>query len=346
MHPYSPPLWLRGSHRMTLYTWAKRRSFPALPAADTRVFEISPVTRVLAHCHWQPNRTAHPTVLVLHGLEGSSDAHYMKGTAEKAFARGFNVVRLNQRNCGGTDHLSEGLYHSGLTSDPVSVLRELAARDGLGAFVVVGYSLGGNLTLRMAGEFGEAPPVDLRAVCAVSPTLDLPGCMDALERPSNRIYEWHFMYHLQRRMRQKARLFPHLYDARGLGRIWSVRAFDDRYTAPHHGYRDAADYYHRAASMQVVDQIRVPTLILTAADDPFIPVGPFRDPKVTGNPAITVVITEHGGHCGFVEAAQDGYDGYWAEQQIVNFAAQHAGRVPTEGTAAHRVDAGSSGHPV
>jgi len=324
---------------MTLYAWARRRSFPALPAAEARLFEVSPVTRVLAHCHWQADRTSHPTIVLLHGLEGSSDAHYMKGIAEKAFVRGFNVIRLNQRNCGGTDRLSEGLYHSGLTSDPAAVLRELTEHDGLGAFVVAGYSLGGNLTLRLAGESGDAPSVDLRAACAVSPTLDLPRCMSALERPSNRIYEWHFMHCLQRRMRLKARLFPHLYDARGLGLIWSVRAFDDRYTAPHHGYRDAADYYYRAAALRVVDEIRVPTLIVTSEDDPFIPVEAFRDPKVTGNPAVTVVITKYGGHCGFVETARDGYDGYWAEQLIVNFAVRQAGG-PT--AAAHPASAAAS----
>jgi hypothetical protein len=310
---------------MTLYTWAKRRAYPSLPAAEARVFDVDSNTRVLAHCHWQRARTDRPTMLCLHGLEGSSDAHYVKGIAEKAFARGFNVVRLNQRNCGGTEHLSEGLYHSGLTSDPLAVMRELASRDGLPSIVVAGYSLGGNLTLRLAGELGDDAPPWFIGACAVSPTLDLAACMDAMERPANRMYEWHFMHGLRQRIRRKAELFPGKYDVRGLWRLWSIRAFDDRYTAPHNGYRDAADYYERAASIRVVDRIRVPTLVITAEDDPFIPVEPFRDPRVTGNPAITLVITPHGGHCGFVEAPRDGYDGFWAEAAIVDFAEAVAG---------------------
>jgi uncharacterized protein len=321
MPEYAPPVWLRGGHRMTICAWAKPRSFHALPPAEARLFAIDPVTRVLAHCHWHADRQSRPTLIVLHGLEGSSDSHYMKGIADKGFARGFNVVRLNQRNCGGTEHLSEGLYHSGLTQDPAAVLKELAERDGLPAFVVAGYSLGGNLALRLAGESGEAGLPGLKGVCAVSPTLELAACMDELERPSNHIYELHFMLGLRRRIRRKAGLFPQIYDIQGLGRIWSVRAFDDRYTAPHHGYRDAADYYYRAASMRVIDRIRVPTLIVTAEDDPFIPVAPFLDPRVTGNPCITLVITRHGGHCGFVETPREGYDGYWAEQAVVDFAA-------------------------
>ena len=103
---------------MTLYAWAKRRALPTLLPADPRFFDVAADARVLAHCNWQPDRKAAPTLLVLHGLEGSSEAHYMRGLADKAFARGFNVVRLNQRNCGGTEHLSDGLYHSGLTRDP------------------------------------------------------------------------------------------------------------------------------------------------------------------------------------------------------------------------------------
>ena len=323
MGDFDPPAWLRGGHRMTVYAWARRRALPQLAAPADRVFDIDPDTRVMARCHWQPDPAAHPTLVALHGLEGSSDAHYMRGIADKALRRGFNVVRLNQRNCGGTEHLSAGLYHSGLTGDVQAVLEELAAADGLPSLVVAGYSLGGNLALRLAGGYGETPPRWLHAVCAVSPTLELGACMDLLERPANRLYEWNFMQSLQRRMRKKARLFPGRYDVRGLWRVWRVREFDNRFTAPHHGFAGAADYYHRAAAMRVVDRIRVPTLVITAEDDPFIAVPPFRDPRVSGNPSIRVVITRYGGHCGFVEAARDGYDGYWAEREIVDFAARH-----------------------
>lgn len=309
---------------MTVYAWARPRRFPDLPPPEPRIFTISRSTRVLAHCHWQAERHASPTLMALHGLEGSSDAHYMQGLADKAFRRGFNVVRLNQRNCGGTEHLSEGLYHSGLTEDPLGVLHELTERDGLGSIVVAGYSLGGNLALRLAGELGDAAPAWLKGVAAVSPTLELSACMDALERPANRLYEWNFVQSLQRRLRRKAEAFPGRYDTRGLWRIWSVRGFDERYTAPHHGFRNAADYYHRAASMRVIDRIRVPALVITAADDPFIPVEPFREPRVAANQAITLVVTRFGGHCGYIEAARDGYDGYWAEERIVEFGEKHA----------------------
>ena len=307
---------------MTVYAWARRRAFPKLPPAVPRVFDVEPGTRVLAHCHWQQEATACPTIVTLHGLEGSSDAHYMHGIADKAFRAGFNVVRLNQRNCGGTEHLSAGLYHSGLTSDVQAVLETLAT-DGFASIVVSGYSLGGNLALKLAGDYGDAPPSWLTAACAVSPTLELGACMDLLERPENRLYEWNFMRSLRRRLRKKARLYPGRYDVRGLWRVRSVRAFDDRFTAPHHGFANAEDYYHRAASMRVVDRIGIPTLVITSEDDPFIAVPPFRDPRVTGNSSISLVITRYGGHCGFIESARDGYDGYWAEREIVEFAARN-----------------------
>ncbi len=319
--PYTPRF--TGGHVQTLYAWAKPRRFPRLPAPEPRHYDVAADARVLAHCHWHETRSAHPTLLLLHGLEGSSHAHYMCGIADKAWARGWNVVRLNQRNCGRTEHLSRGLYHSGLTHDPLFVIDELIQPDGIREIAVAGYSLGGNLTLKLAGELGDTPPPELKAVCAVSPTMDLAVCVGALERRANVAYQFNFVRNVKARMRRKAAAFPDLFPLDPLRRVWTVRQFDEAYTAPHHGFRDASDYYHRASAMRVIGRIRVPALILTAADDPFVPTPPFGAPEVAGNPAVTVVVTPHGGHCAFLEQPSAGHDGYWAEREIVRFAEAH-----------------------
>lgn len=330
---YTAPPALRNGHRMTLFAWARRRRFPHLPEPAERLFDVAPRTRVLAKCHWQPHPQEHPTLLLLHGLEGSADAHYVRGIAEKAWLRGFNAVRLNQRNCGGTDHLAETVYHSALTADPMAVVRELIEHDGLPSVVVCGYSMGGNLTLRMAGEYGGQAPSQVKAFAAVSPTLDLAACIDALERRSNWLYQWNFMRELRARIRRKALLFPALYSTAPLRRVRTVRQFDDTYTAPMSGFRDAADYYQRASSLRVIDRARRPTLIITAADDPFIPVEQFHTPAVTANQAVTLVVTPHGGHCGFMETGGngDGAYGYWAERSVVRFAECHTLASPAAG---------------
>jgi predicted alpha/beta-fold hydrolase len=315
-----------GGHKLTLYAWARSRRFPNLPEPEARYFDVAADARVLAHCHWQAKRADHPVIVLLHGLEGSSSAHYMRGIADKAWTAGWNVVRLNQRNCGGTERLSRGLYHSGLTHDARFVLHELVERDGIAHAAVAGYSLGGNLALKLAGELGDAAPPWLIAICAVSPAMDLTLCTAALERRSNFVYQWNFVRNLKGRMRRKVAAWPGAFSLEPLRKIWSVRAFDEAYTAPYHGFRDAADYYYRASAMRVIDRIRIPTLVLTAEDDPFVPITPFRDPAVTSNPSITVVITPHGGHCAYLERGLDGYDGYWAEREVVNFATSQVRR--------------------
>jgi predicted alpha/beta-fold hydrolase len=337
---YRPSVRWGGGHRMTVYAWARARQFPLLPAPEARYFDVAPEARVLAHCYWQPEPARHHTVLVLHGLEGSSSAHYMRGIADKARAAGFNAVLLNQRNCGGTEQLSAGLYHSGLTADPVFVLRQLIDRDRLPSIGVIGYSLGGNLALKLAGDFGAGlsgphaagaggTPPQLTAVCAVSPTMDLALCVDALERRSNVIYQWNFVRNLKRRMRRKAALFPGRFDLGPLARVRSVRGFDEAYTAPHHGFRDADDYYFKASALRVVSRIAIPTLIVASDNDPFVPAEQFLRPEVAGNPHVTVAITHDGGHCGFVAEAPEGYDGYWAEHAAMAFQARHAHALDT-----------------
>jgi uncharacterized protein len=324
MLDYVPRPGLRNGHLMTVFCWGRPRRFPHLPPPEERLFDVAEETRVLAHCHWQPERARHPLLIALHGLEGSSAAHYMKGLADKAFARGFNVIRLNQRNCGGTERLAAGLYHSGLTHDADVVLREVAARDGIERIVVAGYSLGGNLALKLAGDYGTTPPPQLRGVCAVSPVIELDACVRALERRRNIVYQWNFVRGLKARMRRKAQCVPGRFPVERLGEVATVRSFDEIFTAPHFGFASAEDYYHRASAMRVADRIAVPALVMTAEDDPFVPAEPFRDPRLAGNPFVRVVVTRHGGHCGFLETPVNGSDGYWAEQQIIEFARQVA----------------------
>lgn len=322
MNEFIPRPGLANGHLMTIYAWAKPRRFHRLPPPEARYFDTAPDTRVLAHCHWQRDRAKHPLLLALHGLEGSSSAHYMRGIADKAFARGFNVILLNQRNCGGTEALCAGLYHSGLTADAMHVIDEVARTDGIDRIIVAGYSLGGNLALKLAGELAGNAPSELKAVCAVSPVLELEACVRAIERRHNFAYQWNFVRNLRRRIRKKAEVFPGEWDLTPLRKVWTIRAFDEAYTAPYHGFAGASDYYYRASAMRVIDRVRVPSLIITAEDDPFVPPEPFRDPKIAGNPHITLKITTHGGHCGFI-AESNGYDGYWAERQIVEFAERH-----------------------
>ncbi len=320
MNDYVPKRGLTNGHLMTVYCWGKPRKFPALPAPTERHFDTEPKTRVLAHCHWQRDPAAHPALIGLHGLEGSSSAHYMRGMAAKAYGRGFNVLLLNQRNCGGTESLSAGLYHSGLTADAAHVISELR-RDGIDRVVVAGYSLGGNLALKLAGDYGSAPPPSLKGVCAVSPVIELAECVRALDRRENFIYQWNFVRGLKARMRRKAAAHPGRFPLERLSQVRTVRQFDEYFTAPHFAFDGADDYYFRASAMRVVDRIRVPALVITAEDDPFVPAEIFRDPRLQTNPHINLVVTRHGGHCGFVANMNGVDDGYWAERRIVEFAA-------------------------
>jgi predicted alpha/beta-fold hydrolase len=168
--------------------------------------------------------------------------------------------------------------------------------------------------------YGTHAPPALKAVAAVSPIVEIGRCVRALERPSNRLYQWNFVKDLKRRMRRKNRARPGRFDLERLATVRTVREFDETYTAPHFGFRSAEDYYYRASSLRIIDRVAVPTLVITAKDDPFVPSESFEDPKLTENPYIDLRLSEHGGHCGFVGPSAYADDGYWAEKQIVDFA--------------------------
>lgn len=317
MKSFAPHWALRNPHMMTIAAHLWRRKFPLLPPGEVRLFETEPGTRVRAVCHWQKGFREHSTLVLLHGLEGSSDSGYMKGTAEIAWLAGFNVVRLNQRNCGDSESLTPTLYHSGLSCDIGSVLIELIDRDRLPRLFAAGFSMGGNLVLKMAGEFSKDAPAEVKAFVAIAPALNLAACADALAEPRNFIYERHFVRRLKARIRKKAALFPEKYVLNGLRKIRSVREYDDVLTAPLSGFRDASDYYARASAGQFLARIARPTLILAAEDDPFVPFSSIASAARGANPLIKLVAASHGGHCAFISSSPE--ERFWSEARIVDF---------------------------
>lgn len=293
-----------------------------LPPAEERLFSVETDVQVLCHCHWQPDRSSRTTLMVVHGLEGSSSSQYVIGTANKAWAAGMNVVRMNMRNCGGTERLANTLYHSGMSGDVGAVVRALLQDEQLPAIAIAGFSMGGNVVLKLAGEWGSSSPKQLQAVCAVSPAIDLSASADALHRWDNRIYEWWFLLALSGSMRRKAAQFPETFRSYPLASVRSLREFDDRITARYCGFEGVDDYYARASAANVLDTIEVPTLVMHALDDPFIRMLPGTRSKLLANPHISLLESKHGGHCAFLAEA-NGYDGRWSEKKIVEFVKEH-----------------------
>ena len=330
---FRPRRFLRNGHLQTILgNYLPRTN--SLPAPEAQLVEVSPATssqissQVLCLCHWQPetDRATRPTAIIVHGLEGSSNSQYVIGNAGKLWRAGCNVVRMNMRNCGGTEALSPTLYHSGLSNDVLAVMNFFVAQHSFTSISLIGYSMGGNLVLKLAGELGPTAPPELRSVIGVSPAVDLGQSADALHQPQNRIYELKFLRALLRRFRRKTTLFPRAYDANRAIGIHSLREFDDRVTALYSGFAGADDYYHRAAAARVLDRIAVPTLILHALDDPFIRLTVETREKIHANRHITLLESRHGGHCAFLAEPDDatGYDGYWAEHTLLRFLLENA----------------------
>ena len=335
---FLPRPWLTNCHLQTILGNFLPRP-DTLPAPDVKFVEVSPArgsqiaSQVLCECHWQPlpQRATSPTAIILHGLEGSSHSQYVIGNANKLWRAGCNVVRMNMRNCGPDKYgdllrLTPTLYHSGLSNDVDRVLRYFLETQSLESVALIGYSMGGNLVLKLAGDLGAFAPPQLRSVVGVSPAVDLGACAAALHEPQNRIYERKFVRALLKRFRRKASLFPRAFDPQRANHITTLREFDDRITALYCGFRSADDYYSRAGAARVLDRITVPTLILHADDDPFIRLTAETREKIAANPQITLLETEHGGHCAFLAPSDraSGNDGYWAEHTALRFVLSHA----------------------
>ena len=318
--PEAPPAWLqpfeplfRNRHLETIVGrfWTSPLDESKWPTAE-RLFTTEPEVRVLAHINRQASGSGRATVLAVHGLTASSQAPYMRNFARAALRAGFDVIRLNVRNCGGTEHLAPTLYHSGLTADLSSVVEQLAPAP----LFLVGFSMGGNMALKLAGEWGRSHPRHVKAVCGVSVPIDLASCARHLGLRRNRIYERRLLRDLLRTVAKKQSLMPERFssvDLHGIGSIWD---FDEAVTAPAFGFRDAADYYAHASSASFLPAVRMPALVIQAKDDPFIPFEVFDLSAFSTNADLRLVATEFGGHVAFLARREPRF---WAIEQAVRF---------------------------
>jgi predicted alpha/beta-fold hydrolase len=297
--PFQPLL--RNPHLLTIAGnfWPREIDLARFPA--TRVeYKIDACTTVVAYEH-QPAGRASGQIVFLHGLEGSASAGYIASFAQQALERGYGVHRLNMRTCGGTEQLSQTMYHSGLTGDPRFVCERLAAR-GLGPRFLVGFSLGANVALKLAGELGETNL--LSGVCAISAPINLAACVRVIDKPANLLYARRFLSRLSDRVKRKSLLSPHLYNPEGLRSVRSIWQFDDAFTAPLFGFGTAANYYATQSAGNFLDAIRIRTLVIAAQDDPLVPFEIYRHPAFVENPALTLLSPRYGGHLGFLSRSR------------------------------------------
>lgn len=308
MQPFDPLF--HSPHLQTILShfWPRHgeeRRFPL----ESRRYRTEPDVEVLVESQ-RPDETARGEIVMVHGLEGSGAAVYIRSLSGAALRSGFAAHRFNLRTCGGTEQWCKTLYHAGLTSDLLAVLRELQ-KQGRAPATIIGFSLGGNVVLKLAGELDDEAPELIRAVCAVSTPLDLAACARRIHEPDNWIYERRFVTRMKQRLRATGR-----HPDADFERLRSVFDLDNRITAPSFGFGDAPNYYATQSSSQFLGRIRVPTLLVQSKDDPFIPFSVYEDGLIRQNPRIQLIVTERGGHLGFISRRQPRF---WLDEMLIDW---------------------------
>lgn len=323
MRPFVP--FFRNPHLLTIAGnyWHRPLDEQRFPVRS-EYCETELGVQVLVHSQMPPGEPIAQLVMV-HGLEGSSAAGYARSLSQAALEAGCSAHRFNMRSCGGTEHLSGNtLYHSGQTSDLLAYLRQLPRSAPI---FLAGFSLGGNVVLKLAGELGPSASNLIAGVMAISTPLDLATCVQQLDKPSNIIYARRFLARLKERIRAKERLMPGLFDLSKLDHIRNIYEFDDRYTATAFNFGTADNYYATQSANQFLDRIRIPTLVVQAKDDPLIPFQVYDHSAFMTNPHLRLVAVDHGGHLGFISKTKPRF---WLDQVLVNWLLGVRNKVPAD----------------
>ena len=304
-------------------------NFWSRPKVDERwpveavIYRTEPDVEVLVHSQ-RPDSPPRGEIILVHGLEGSSAAGYARSMSYAALEAGYATHRFNMRSCGGTENLALTNYHSGQTSDLLHVVQERRQKSNLPIYLV-GFSLGGNVVLKLTGELGDDARGFITAVCGVSTPIDLKACSMALGKRENFIYEQRFLSRLRERVRLRHKQAPETYSLEPLKKIRTIYDFDDLYTGPLFGFGDADNYYATQSSKEFLGRIGIPALLVQAKDDPLIPFSVYDHPVFRENPCLTLIAVEHGGHLGFISRRRprfwlDGLVTNWLKDQFVESA--------------------------
>ena len=315
---FRPAWWLPGPHLQTIYpTFFRRRRPPPLERERLELPDGDVVDLDWTRAAGDPNR---PVVLVLHGLEGSLESHYAGGILRALAAAGYRAVLMYFRGCSGTPNRLPRSYHSGDTGDLQAVIDHIAQYYRTAPIAVIGYSLGGNALLKWLGEQGEHPGV--RTAAAISVPFELARAAARLTQGLSRVYQWYLLRRLRRSVTAKASVHPAPVPLERLAALDTFRKFDAAITAPLHGFAGVDDYYTRASSRRFLARIRVPTLIIHARDDPFVPADAIPTAADLA-PCVTLELSRRGGHVGFITGRVPFRPRYWLEARICAHLRRH-----------------------
>jgi hypothetical protein len=313
----------RNRHLSTIAANFWPRDFSHAPYPErAELIPTEPEVRVLAY-HQEPHGRPAAHAILVHGLEGSHASGYMLSMAQTLLEAGLSVTRLNMRTCGGSEAHCRTLYHAGLTTDLAAVAAGLGGQRRIPTFLI-GFSLGGNVVLKYAGESGASLPSHIAGVVGISTPVDLAACCRQMMRLENRLYEARFVSRLKERYLRRHAQHPDVFPIDRLDRVRTVYEFDDRFTAKHFRFGDAENYYGTQSANRYFDRISVTTLIVQAQDDPLIPFRVFRDPALEANRNIELLATPHGGHVGFLSRPRPRF---WVDHAVLSWIARQRNKI-------------------